>query len=361
MAIFGYSGKPGAGKSYSVVAHAIIPALKAGRTVYHNMVLNEGPLRALAGMGGKLVPFDPECSAAELVANAPHGALVVIDESARYWGAGVKVSTVPPAEFEFFTKHRHRVGEDGVATDIVIICQDFGSQCASFIRELIEFTYYAVKLSALGMSKTYRLECYSGCIKGDSPSQKKLVNKKVSKYRSEIYACYVSHTQSVRGVAGEEIKADGISIWRNWKVIASGIAILSVPIFIWWAASSVLAFKEQSVRNSSKHGAETPAQPEHSEGKAGVPRPVAPSLPPPSVPSTLWRLAGEIIIEGRRIFIVDGERGSRYVSPLDCKRDNAGNLSCVVDGLMVAEWTGPAAPAFNRWFQSSASDGGTTQ
>lgn len=364
MAIFGYSGKPGAGKSYSVIAHAVIPALKAGRVIYHNMVLNEGPLRALAGMGGRLIAFDPEVSAAELVANAPIGALIIIDESVRYWGAGTKVSKVPPAELEFFTKHRHRVGDDGRATDIVIICQDFGSQCASFIRELVEFTYYSVKLSALGMNRRYRLECYQGCIKGDAPSQKRLINKKVTKYDAKIYACYVSHTQSTRGVAGEEIKAEGVSVWRNWKVISAAAAIPIAILLAFLALHSVSAFRDQSIQNAhspANKGRAVGGAAEHSEASPPTVRPQPGSLPANrgelvAMPSPLWRLAGEIRRNGQRLYIVDGERGSRYVAARDCKLDPAGNRTCVVDGQLVAEWTGPAAPAFQKWFTASASD-----
>lgn len=358
MAIYGYSGKPGAGKSYSVVADVIIPALKAGRTIYHNMILHEAPLRALAGHGGKLFPFSPEATPDELVRDAPLGALVIIDESARYWGAGTKVSQVPPEQFEFFTKHRHRVGGDGIATDIVVICQDFGSQCAAFIRELIEYTYYCVKLTAIGMSKCYRLEVYSGCVKGDSPSSKKLVNKSVRKYRKEIYACYVSHTQSARGVAGEEIHGKGATVWTNWKVIAALVAaVVVIPVLVYSVYASVTGFKAQAIANT-KSKAPTAARGEHSEPRAAVaPAPVGEK---PARVSTQWRLAGNITIGDRRVFIVDGDHGSRYVSPHDCKRDPAGNFTCVVDGLMVAEWTGPAVPVVSGWFRDTVA-GGTAE
>lgn len=353
MSIYGYSGKPGAGKSYSVVADVIIPALKAGRTIYHNMLLHDGALRAQAGHGGKLIQFDPDCTAQELVDGAPLGALVVIDESGRYWGAGMKANQVPPSQFEFFSKHRHRVGDDGVATDIVIICQEFGSQCAAFIRELIEYTYFCVKLSAIGLNRRYRVEVYSGCIKGDSPPSRKMVNKSVRKYRKEIYACYVSHTQSARGVAGEEIHGKGVTVWSNWKVRSGIVAVaVVIPLLAWTAYSAVTGFRESSIENSK--AGPTAARAEHSEARAAVaPRTVV--VEPASRASVEWRLAGDITINARRVFVVDGERGSRFVSPHDCKRDSAGNFTCTVDGMMVAEWTGPAVPVIGGWFADTVS------
>ncbi len=41
MAIKIYSGRPGTGKSYNAVANVIIPAVKQGRTVVTNVVLNK--------------------------------------------------------------------------------------------------------------------------------------------------------------------------------------------------------------------------------------------------------------------------------------------------------------------------------
>lgn len=354
MAIYGYVGKPGAGKSYLTVAEVIVPALKAGRVVYHNMQLREAELRALCGHGGRLVSFDPDCTAEELCAGAPPGALVVIDESVRYWPAGTKANRVPPDQLEFFTKHRHRVGDDGRATDIVVICQELGSQCAAFIRELVEFTYRAVKLSALGMSNRYRVEVYEGAVKGDRPPQSRLVRKTVGRYDKRFFRCYVSHTQSRRGVAGEELRDSRASVWRSWQVYAAGCALLLCPLMVW---ASIHEF-----RNLSHVGSSRARRAEHSEASraaepaTGTPvaHPVAAAPRRPAV-SDEWRVAGVIRI-GRLVRVVlQGDSFSRVVPVSACRRDAFRQWTCHVDGQVVTEWSGPAPAGFNQWFQSSAS------
>ncbi len=49
------------------------------------------------------------------------GAVWVLDEAQYFWPSGIKVVNVPDQEKEFFTEHRHHVGPDGQATEIVLI------------------------------------------------------------------------------------------------------------------------------------------------------------------------------------------------------------------------------------------------
>lgn len=55
MAIHGYVGKPGAGKSYGVTEHVVIPSLKQDRHVVTNIPLSVDDL--LATFGGKLLSY----------------------------------------------------------------------------------------------------------------------------------------------------------------------------------------------------------------------------------------------------------------------------------------------------------------
>jgi hypothetical protein len=54
--------------------------------------------------------------------------------------------------------------------------------------------------------------------------------------------------------------------------------------------------------------------------------------------------------------LIDGATVTRFIPSSACKRDPEGNRTCQVDGQLVAEWTGPAAPPpmLNQWFTSSA-------
>lgn len=359
MTIYGFSGKPGAGKSYSVVEHCIIPALKDGRTIYHNMQLNEAALMVISEGKGTLVGFSRDCDPDELVQGAPPGALIVIDESVRYWPSGTKANKVPKHQLEFFTMHRHNVGEDGRTTDIVLICQDFGSQCAAFIRELIEITYYSVKLSHIGASNRYRVEVYQGCVKGDQPSEKRLIRKTVSRYRPEVYNCYVSHTNAQKGVAGEELRDKRASVWRSWQVYAAGAALLLVPIMLYVVWHSVSALKHQTGAKAALASAE------HSEAsaKAAGAHQGAPGAGPPVAVtpawSKQWRLSGKLTTPQRgTFFVVDGDGGSRLVEQKRCFYE-AGNAICHVDGELVTTWTGPPPPLVNQFVATTLKPAGT--
>ena len=351
MTIYAYVGKPGSGKSYSVVENVIIPALKAGRTIYHNFQLNERLLYEMCGDTGTLMPFPADCTPAQLVEGAPLGALIVIDESLRYWPSGTRSNKIPVAELEFFTKHRHRVGEDGRSTDIVIVCQELGSQCCAFIRELVEFTYRCVKLSAFGLSKRYRLETYEGAIKGDRPPQSRIVRKRFCTYRKEIYACYTSHTQSQKGVAGEEIRDEKISIWRNWSVIAAAIAI---PTLIVCAYLSVHFFYSLAPEPTTAEQPPTGAVERSETAPVGGFRP--PVRPEPSIRqmSVEWRLSGQIQVGDQLRIVLESERHTRLIAPAGCQRDHFGQFECTVDGMIVTAWTGPTPSAVAEIFKPVA-------
>lgn len=359
MTIYGMSGLPRSGKSYSVVANVIIPSLKQGRIVYHNMMLNDAALMLVSEGEGKLIAFPRECTADELIAAAPPGAMIVIDESVRYWPVGIKANQVPKHQLEFFTMHGHNVGDDGRTTDICIICQDFESQCAAFIRALIELNYYSVKLTSLGLTKKYRLEVYNRVIKGE-PNPKKLIKKSLHTYRPEIYNCYVSHTNAQKGVAGEELSDRGATIWRNWGMYATAAAFCLAPLFLWAVIHSFWKMGHPK----GAVGAD-PATPERSEGMPGqAPKPVAgqnsvSQVQQPSESwSSKWRYAGTIVTPRRgRYYVVDGDSGSRLVEPRFCTLVS-GNMVCRVDGAMVALWSGPAPALVNSFVQATLKPGG---
>lgn len=345
MPIYGYVGLPRSGKSYSVVENVIIPALQRGRTIYHNMKLRETQLRLVAGDKGQLIQFKKDCTPDELVAGAPPGALIVIDESMRYWPAGIKANEVPPHQKEFFSEHGHRVGEDGIATDIVIIAQELGTQCAAFIRALIEVTYFTRKLSHFGLKNSYRISAYNGCIKGDEPPERKQLNTKVKEYREQIFACYVSHTQSVKGVAGEELVDEKASIWKGRPARNLALAVMLSPLLFAACAKTFHDLRGDNKKpphSEPAHQLEE-SQPEQQRLATAPPLPLPPPPAPPAPPaeSTRWRLAGRIVIDNLQFYVAAGATGQRFIRSDACRFDDAQNMTCLVDGEIVAEWTGP--------------------
>lgn len=227
MSIVAYVGRPGSGKSYGVVDNVIIPALKAGRTVVTNIPLMIGYLTDDYPKG-KILQFKPSDPTENPNFFNPEdfaGCVIVIDEAWRYWSTGTKATQIPEIQKGFFTEHRHYVGSDGRTTEIVLVTQSL-DQIAAFVRDLIEDTYRATKLSALGMSKSYRVDVFSGAQKGLSGGTPNRTLQ--GKYKAEVFKYYKSHTKNKTDfAAGMEEKADK----RN-NIFKSKFFMIGVPVAI---------------------------------------------------------------------------------------------------------------------------------
>ncbi len=216
MSVVAYVGRPGSGKSYGVVENVIIPCLKSGRTVVTNIPLKTGYLTD-DYPEGKIVQFEPS----EPLDNAGFwdhdrfaGAVWIIDECWRYWASGTTAKNIPNDEKQFFTEHRHCVGPDGKTAEIVLVTQSL-SQIAAFVRDLVEETYRATKLSAVGASKRFRIDVFTGpqkMLDGGNPHRQLL-----GKYKDDVFKYYVSHTNNKTDFAAgaEEIIDDRGNIWKS--------------------------------------------------------------------------------------------------------------------------------------------------
>lgn len=208
MAITAYVGTPGSGKSYSVVAHVIIPALNAGRIVVTNIPLNlhEFPdhQRSLI-RSFDLVRFSSDEEYFKDVVTP--GAVHVIDEAWKWLPAGLLSNKIPGHFKSFLAEHRHLVGEDGNSTDVVFVTQDL-SQVASFPRQLVEKTFRTSKLIGIGTRNKFRVDIYEGAVTGQAPPKSKLLSKShLQSYKPDIYKFYKSHTMS-ESAAGVESNTD---------------------------------------------------------------------------------------------------------------------------------------------------------
>lgn len=243
-----YAGLPGSGKSYSVVENVIIPALRSARHVAHNLELRLEGLTEILGFNPAhlLHQFDKDASAAEVIEACPLGAVIVIDEVWRYWKAGTKVNAVPQDEIKFFKEHRHRVGDDGLASEIVIIDQDPKTGFPAFIRALVDETYLHSKLDKVGMKNKFRVDVYSRAQSAELPSKSAKLRELYGAYKPAIFACYRSHTQSTRpNEAGLEIAADGrANILKSYTVKAALASVLLTPFLVWFALARFMAIAE---------------------------------------------------------------------------------------------------------------------
>lgn len=342
-----YTGLPGAGKSYAVVANVLVPAIKAGRIVYTNIPLNLEEFRD-EGLQPDVRPI-PEPGKPGW-ADIANGAVIAIDEAWNYWPSGTKATAVPEEEKEFFSMHRHKADEDGNTQQIVVLSQthmDF----ASFVRGRVDKLFVVTKLDAAGQDKRCRVDIYQG----NEPKERRFINDQYLKYDPDIYRFYKSHTQATGDVSQfNEKRLDKRASGLNQRIVKWGIP-LSIPMVLGGAYLAFQSFTELFSPEQPAMPAPVVALPGDQPGS----RPLSPvndlgrqqGLVPavssaPSAPnfSTTWRLAGEMywLQSDVQWLIAVGRGGLRYIDPENCQ-PNAGQLWCSVDGEIVTEFTGPRA------------------
>lgn len=238
MAITAYVGLPGHGKSYGVVEHVILPALRQGRTVVTNLALHFEALRSeFPGCDVRLFDVDAvKQDPSSVFQVVPPGAVWVVDEAWKLWPAGQTPKDVPEPLKAILAEHRHRVDEAGNSMQVVVVTQDL-MQIGKFLRSLVDETFRVVKLRSLGMDKRYRVDVYTGPAEGPNPPEKRRVRQILGKYKPEVWRWYQSHTQrEADGAGANETKVDGRGVvWKSPAVIAMFLAVPLLLVFgIWY-------------------------------------------------------------------------------------------------------------------------------
>ena len=355
MSIVCYTGLPGEGKSYSAVENFVIPALKEGRHVSTNLILNVAALSLVCDRSVESLVhmFPKECTPDELIAHCPSGAVVVVDEVWNYWPAGTAVNEVPKHQVGFFKEHRHRVGDDGLSTEICIIDQDPQTGIPAFLRALIELTYLHSKHSTIGVKGRFRVDVYSRCQSAEKPKKGALVRSLQGRYKPEVWNCYISHTQSKRlGEAGLEKAVDTrANIWKGWTMRSAVAAIVLLPFLAWMAFSKVQAMVAPKAPAKAAVSAPVPGPvPAATVTLPSAPPPVPVVLPEPEPvkdtvpkPSTIWRVVGVITRkDGTGVALIASATGRRRVDLQGCQSVDPRRLDwhCTVDGELVTPWSG---------------------
>lgn len=226
MTISAYTGLPGHGKSYGVVENAIVPALQQKRKVVTNIPMNADVCIERFGMAPVQFDIQDVIDNPRWWADAElEGALVVLDEVWRLWPSGLKANAVRQQDKEFLAEHRHLVGEDGRATEIVLVTQDL-SQVAQFARCLVENTFRVVKLTKVGLNTNFRVDVYFGPVTGHAPPISKRDREIHGRFKKEIYALYQSHTKSKTGGAGNEKRVD-----QRFNILKGGSVKVGIALF----------------------------------------------------------------------------------------------------------------------------------
>lgn len=370
MSIIAYTGLMGSGKTYGVVENVILRALEQGRTVITNIPVRKGYLEEDYPKG-KLISFEVREPLSEewnvyeereingrkrqvLVSNFwdldrhEQGVIWVIDEAWRYWKNGTKASAIPEKEMQFFTEHRHCVGPDGRTNEIVLVTQDL-QQVASCIRDLVEETYTARKLTALGSNKKFRVDVYTGPHKLSQGGQP--LRQLFGRYKPEIYKYYRSHTKNKTDfAAGMEEKADDRA--NIWKSPFIRYVMPAAFVLIGWGVWNVYGYfnrdlggnpqpepvQEQPVQPAGsgtlqkaviRRDDETRTLRETYQSKFEIEGEFLPL-------SNKWRIVGEV----NGVYWIWGETGTRKIHSRICaKTRRTGEPFCVIEGKMVTYYS----------------------
>lgn len=329
MAIHAYVGKPGSGKTSSVVERVVIPSLKQGRHVVTNIPLLVDDL--LSDFGGtiELLPHDwwerPDLT--EFVIN---GCVLILDELWRRWPSGQTVHKANINDKALLAEHRHMVDDKGNSMRVILVTQDL-SQLASWARTLIETTFLITKKS----KRFYRVDAYSGVVTGDKPPKSKLIRHIAGKYNSVVFSYYKSATKSQTGEVGDESVADNSgSFLRSYTLW--GI-VFSFVLFICLGTYGLKAFFSSSspVVAAPSHTTSSPKQPS---------KPAEPPI------STTWRLVGFVhssrpepsskAVSEALALIADNNGNTRYISFSHCRYfPDFTEAYCLVDGFKITNWS----------------------
>jgi len=368
MSILAYVGLPGHGKSYSVTENVILPALLAGRVVYTNIPLNHELLKDHCLSNGAPDPviyqisLDDLESEPEKVLDFEGGSVIVLDEVWQLFPAGMRANNCPEPLKEFLAKHRHKVGDNGLSQEIVLVTQDL-AQIAAFARQLVEETYISNKLTAFGSSKKYRIDIYQRAVTGNPP--KKPLRQIFGQFKKQVYQFYSSHTQSSTGHAGNEVKPDSRGNVFKSSLIKWGLpfafGMVALGVFGVQSAFSSIFGKEPEIIESTEtfHTVDVKTSQQQNDPlfnpNATASEPITSSvvevkevIPDPPKLSDNWRLAG--FVEGinsdtglftRKAFLTS-DLADRYIDATEfCERDEQTlEMVCILDNEIITSYSG---------------------
>jgi zona occludens toxin len=367
VAIDLYSGLPGSGKSFGVVKHVILPALKAGRLVVTNIPLYLDTIKE-EYPEGRVEQFSSDDDPPYNFSQAERGAVVVIDEAWRHWPGGMRANAIPEADRAFFAEHRHRVDEQGRSTQIVLVTQN-PAQISTFVREMINTHYRAEKMDKLGSDNKFRIDVYA-----DATTKKAvLIRSMYGAYTSDVWKYYQSHTQ------GEAVGVDESSMDNRGNVFASAtvryglpIGVIFVVFGVYYAYTSIMkiaggaeeiepgiAERSEALPGSMIDAAESDRQidlyrKKHEaanipvEPKSGQPlkRPRAPRIKPDV--SDTWRIAGVIERDGAGLVLIWGRSRYRQITMDTCfEIMGTAEYECEYEGERITYWSGEQDKGFS--------------
>ncbi|WP_370618221.1 zonular occludens toxin domain-containing protein [Citrobacter meridianamericanus] len=347
MAISGYIGIPGSGKSYECVANVLLPAVLSGRRVITNIIgvvpdvvydYCVDVLRADRDALGILIVVDDDAMKKRdffpykgrdglAVADTfcKPGDLIIADEIHRLWD---KDSAICNEHRSFFAEHRHFTdAETGISCDFVFMNQSLAT-VARFIKDRTSKTFRMTKLTALGLSKRYRVDVFEGV----RLTKSSRIQSYQCSYKKEIFPLYKSYD----GVNGNEQTVDKRESVLQPKFVF--LYILLPLAFICFGVYYTIKFF--SLASSPSETADAAVT--QTTAAAGGVSQVPPTPPPPPRPvvSADWRIGGRLVKNNIGFIVLINTDGRVRTEPLTSFTFNGLFMSGEIDNEKITVWSG---------------------
>lgn len=344
MPITCYTGLPRSGKTYQVVSHVIVAALRQGRRVVTNIAgLQEHKIREhLISEGlpenqiGEIVCVDHDevlqehffrtdsDAALGVDAFVQPGDLVALDEVWRFWP---KRGKIPDRHQNFFRMHGHFVHErTGLICEVALISQTVRDVNEN-IRDVVQETYHMTKNTAVGSDKTFHVDVYAR----GSEMKRDLLRSFPGVYDPIFFDFYKSHSQAQAGSLPREESVD-----KRSNILKGPLFKIVIPVML--VVGVIGAWQIFGYFGKSK------PVPQSAVENTPVNGPAAPVAQSASSNVGPWRVVGLVARSANGYVLLEKEGAYRRDFDLSKYSGREFEFEGVVDGAKAAKWTGSTAP-----------------
>ncbi|WP_370618251.1 zonular occludens toxin domain-containing protein [Citrobacter meridianamericanus] len=253
------------------------------------------------------------------------GDLIIADEIHRLWD---KDSAICNEHRSFFAEHRHFTdAETGISCDFVFMNQSLAT-VARFIKDRTSKTFRMTKLTALGLSKRYRVDVFEGV----RLTKSSRIQSYQCSYKKEIFPLYKSYD----GVNGNEQTVDKRESVLQPKFVF--LYILLPLAFICFGVYYTIKFF--SLASSPSETADAAVT--QTTAAAGGVSQVPPTPPPPPRPvvSADWRIGGRLVKNNIGFIVLINTDGRVRTEPLTSFTFNGLFMSGEIDNEKITVWSG---------------------
>lgn len=336
MAVKIYFGGTGDGKTSGVLRQEIIPALRRGQRVCHNIEgVDPGRLAEYCGEG--VTPdmvraySDEQLSHADFwpsfvglgvngvrIYDDTHstfkkGDLLVVDEARQFFG----YKTVDGYRERALEYHRHWAADDTkLVSDIVLICQTYGD-LAKKARDLAKKVYGWQKQTDVGRDNCSWRREYSS--PGDTLPKKAPIRETVQ-FDPEIFELYASHGTK----DAVQTEKGGKTVWQSSKFRK----IAATVVFCLLGGGALFTWAFTSFGKVSAIEGPVRADPKGNQGRSE--KAPAEAINGPLTP----RIAGVLYQDGRAKIVIDRRGAMEVVDSADFVVTET-HVEGVVDGVTV--------------------------